>query len=173
MKSSILVVYSSKYGSTAEIAAHIAAMLESQSLDITLKPVSEVKSLNDYDVVLLGSAMYMGQWRKEAVRFLKKHEAALTEKPFWLFCSGPTGEGDPFKLLNGRIMSKSVQEIVDRIGPEEVKVFHGKTDPEQMSWFERWIMKKVKAPIGDFRNWKIIDQWAEGIAETLNRKVLV
>lgn len=91
----ILVAYSSKRGSTAEIAETIAATLRREGLDVCLEPVGAVDNLDRFDAVVLGSAVYMKRWRGDAKHFLKKHRKALRQKPLWVFSSGPVG--DPAK----------------------------------------------------------------------------
>ena len=63
--------------------------------------MKDVRDLSEYDAVVLGSAVYIGGWRKEAVKFLKDNEGALAERTVWVFSSGPAGEGDPVDLLDG------------------------------------------------------------------------
>ena len=91
----ILVAYATKYGATAEIAEKIGQVLDEAGVPVDVVPVKKVKALDSFSAIVLGSAVYIGRWRKEAVNFLKKNEKALTERDVWLFSSGPTGEGDP------------------------------------------------------------------------------
>jgi hypothetical protein len=42
-----------------------------------------------------------------------------------------------------------------------------------MSFFEKWIIKRVKAPVGDFRDWNAIADWARSIAGVLKENGLV
>ena len=44
--------------------------------------------------------------------------------------------------------------------PVAETIFAGKLDPEKLSWFQRWIIKKVNSPVGDFRDWDAIAAWA-------------
>src|ERR1700761_9396595 len=88
----VLVAYASKRGSTAEIAETVAATLRRAGLDVDLKPAVEVQSLEPFDAVVLGSAVYMKRWRGDARHFLKKHRKALRQIPFWVFSSGPVGD---------------------------------------------------------------------------------
>jgi hypothetical protein len=38
---------------------------------------------------------------------------------------------------------------------------------EKMNFIEKWMVKNVKASIGDFRDWAAITAWATGIADAL------
>jgi menaquinone-dependent protoporphyrinogen IX oxidase len=48
-----------------------------------------------------------------------------------------------------------------------VDVFAGWNEPKRFSLVERTIMKVMKAPEGDFRDWEAIDSWAEQVAPRL------
>jgi menaquinone-dependent protoporphyrinogen oxidase len=49
----------------------------------------------------------------------------------------------------------------------EHHLFSGALDLHRLSLAERVIVKGVKAPTGDFRDWNEIDSWAAGIASRL------
>lgn len=116
MDKKILVAYATKYGSTAEIAQKIGEVLINSGLDADILPVDRVRDLDLYKAVVLGSAVYIGQWRKEAAKFLKSNEKKLINKVVWLFSSGPAGVGDPVELMNGWRFPAGLQPIADRTG---------------------------------------------------------
>ena len=167
MNGKVLVTYASKYCATAEIAAKIGAVLRQAGLEAEVLSVEGVGDLAPYGAIVLGSAVYMGQWRKEAVAFLEANEPALAARPLWLFSSGPTGEGDPVKLLQGWRLPTAQQPIADRLKPRDIAVFHGALDTKKLSLAEKLVIKGVKAPVGDYRQWEAITAWAAGIAEAL------
>jgi menaquinone-dependent protoporphyrinogen oxidase len=163
----VLVAYATKYGATAEIADKIGEVLRQAGLRAHVLPADRVGDLTPYQAVVLGSAVYIGRWRKEAVKFLKANETALAEKPVWLFSSGPTGEGNAVELVQGWRFPGKLQPIADRIRPRDVAVFHGAVDVGKLNFIEKWMLKNVKAPIGDFRDWDAITFWAAAIADAL------
>ncbi len=167
MDAQVLVAYATKYGATAEIAEKIGQVLRQAGLGADVLPADRVGDLAPYRAVVLGSGVYMGQWRKEAARFLEANEKALAEQPVWLFSSGPTGEGDPLELMKGWRLPTAQQPIADRIGPRDIAVFHGALDMKKINLAEKVIIKGIKAPIGDFRNWDAVTSWAAGIAAAL------
>ena len=163
----VLVTHASRSGSTTEIATKIAEVLRSKSENVTVLPVEEVTDLNPYNAVVLGSAVYMGHWMKEAVTFLETHEDALSTRPVWIFSSGPTGPGNPVERLHGWRFPQAQQAIADRIKPHEVVLFHGKIELDDLNFGEKIMIRALGAPTGDFRDWNAIGAWAEGIARVL------
>ena len=167
MDEKILVTYASRNGATREIAEKIGAALRQADLTVEVLPVDGVHSLSPYRAVILGSAIYIGSWRKEAVKFLETHADSLTERPLWLFSSGPTGEGDPVALVEGKILPDGLKPVVERIQPRDIAVFHGYIDPDKINFLERAVIKNMKKPFGDFRDWDLIVAWASAVAAEL------
>jgi menaquinone-dependent protoporphyrinogen oxidase len=165
MDKQVLVAYATKYGATGEIAEKIGQTLHQAGLRAEVLPAENVSDLTSYDAVVLGSAVYIGKWRKEAVNFLQANEDALAELPVWLFSSGPAGEGDPVELLNGWRFPEAQQPIADRIQPHDIAVFHGSVDVEKLNFIEKGMIKTVNSPVGDFRDWDAITSWAASIAK--------
>ncbi len=170
MDAKVLVAYASKYGATAEIAEKIGEVLVQAGLPTDVFHADRVRDLSPYRAVVLGSAVYIGRWRKEAARFLKANEKVLAGRLVWLFSSGPTGKGDPVQLTNGWRFPKALQPIADRIRPREVTVFNGAVDTAKLSGLEKWMINKVNAPLGDSRDWDAITSWAKAIAGELKRE---
>jgi menaquinone-dependent protoporphyrinogen oxidase len=170
MNIQVLVAFSTKYGATAEIAEKIGQVLRQAGLRPDVLPANRVSDLTPYQAVVLGSAVYIGQWRKEATTFLKANEKALAERPVWLFSSGPTGEGVPVALLQDWHFPKALQPIADRIRPRDIAVFHGAVNMKKLNLIEKWMLKNVKAPLGDFRDWEDITSWATAIADVLKEE---
>jgi menaquinone-dependent protoporphyrinogen oxidase len=168
MNRNVLVTYASKYGATKEIAEKIGEVLRQAGLQVNILPVGDMHDLTSYQAVVLGSAVYVGNWQKEAVKFIQANEKILADQLVWLFSSGPTGEGDPVELVEGLRLPVALQPVVDRIHPRDVAVFHGHINPGQINFIEKWAVKSlVKKPFGDFRDWDAITSWATSIAETL------
>ncbi len=167
MSAQVLVAYASKYDATAEIAEKIGEVLRQAGLRADVLLAEHVRDLTPYQAVVLGSAVYVGQWRKEAATFLEAHEKELVGRPVWLFSSGPTGEGDPVQLLKGWRFPDALKPIADRIKPRDIAVFHGNLDMKKLNLAEKLIVKGLKAPLGDFRDWEAITAWAMAIAAAL------
>ena len=164
-----LVTFATKYGATAEIAGKIYEILNQEGVPADLLPVKEVRDLTPYTAVILGSAVYIGRWRKEAAKFLETNENLLGERDVWLFSSGPTGEGDPVERLDGWQLPDAQMIIAERIKPHDIAVFHGDLDTGKLNFVEKFMINKMEAPTGDFRDWQSITAWAESVANTLKQ----
>ncbi|HKS69317.1 MAG TPA: flavodoxin domain-containing protein [Ktedonobacterales bacterium] len=160
---SILVVYASKHGATRGIAEHIAQTLRALGREADVVPVDAVERLGTYDAVLLGSAVYYGSWMKEAVEFVRRNRVALAERPVWLFSSGPLGT----EVQDSEEQPKELGELQAAIGARDHRLFYGALDPHALSFPERMVVKAVRAPQGDFRDWEAIAAWATDIARAL------
>ena len=88
----VLVCAASKYGATSQIARAVADVLAERGCEVTVLPPQEVGAVEEFDAVVLGSAVYMGQWMKPARELVERSAAALATRPVWLFSSGPVGE---------------------------------------------------------------------------------
>jgi menaquinone-dependent protoporphyrinogen oxidase len=169
MENKVLVAYASKYGSTKEIAEKIGEVLKQAGITVDVMPVKTVKDPAPYQNIVIGSAMYIGRWRKEAVNFLKKYEKTLSERKVWIFGTGPSGKGDPAQLLKGVTIPAGIKSIIDRIKPQESAVFHGYLNPAKMAGLEKFLVKRVSGELGDFRDWQMITDWARKIAEAVTK----
>jgi menaquinone-dependent protoporphyrinogen oxidase len=168
---SILVSYASKHGSTQEIAETIATTFRKHQFEVDLLPANAVESLDKYQAVIFGSAVYAGAWTDEAMAFLKRFDVALEMRPVFFFSSGPTGKGEASAILQGWKYPEAIQAYLARIKPEEIVLFHGKLELETLPLVQRWLIKAMKAPLGDFRQWAEIQAWAENIVQQLSHQV--
>jgi menaquinone-dependent protoporphyrinogen oxidase len=164
----VLVAVASRHGSTREIANAIAQHLQLAGVHAEVRPVEEVASLETYDAVVLGSALYMGNWDAAANRFVQRHQSRLLTVPVWLFSSGPVGNTDDA----GPGDPPQVVEIGRRTHARGVQLFAGKLDRHQLNLGERLIVNVVHAPDGDFRDWSAIRAWAEEIGAALTSAVV-
>jgi len=169
----VLVTYASKYGSTGAIAEAIGRSLREEGLTVDVERCKDVKDLAPYTAVVMGSAVYVGRWRREAADLLRQGEAQLARVPVWLFSSGPTGEGEAGELLKGWRFPSALQSVADRIGPRDIAVFHGALDRSRLNPFDAFIVRNVKAPLGDFRDLDAVAAWARSIGAELQQEPML
>ena len=172
MSKRILVAYVSKHGATKEMAEKIAEELRRSGLNVDVSsPNGYADRAAGYDAVVFGSAVYFGSWRKKAIAFLHAWEKLADAPPIWLFFSGPTGDVDPkAQTMGGQGIPERQRPVIERIKPRDIAFFRGKVDATQLNFLESWALKKVKAPLGDFRDWSAISSWATTVAEAIRRQ---
>ena len=96
----ILVAVATRHGATREIAENIASAAASALTDAgvwseaDVRDVGRVTSVDGFDAVVFGSAVYMGRWLEPATKFAEAFEENLRRVPVWVFSSGPVGERD-------------------------------------------------------------------------------
>jgi menaquinone-dependent protoporphyrinogen oxidase len=158
----VLVTAGSKHGATYGIAEHIAKTLIDRSFQVELLDPVAVTDLAGYDAVVLGSAVYAGNWREDAIEFSERFSASLQTLPVWIFSSGPLGDrADDVSKLN------QMDAPMESTGARSHTWFDGKLIKEDLSFGERAVVKMVRAPFGDFRDWDDIEAWANNVADEL------
>jgi len=158
----VLVTAASKHGSTDAVARTIGAELELAGLEVDVRHPADIDAIDRYDVVILGSAVYLGRWMPAALGFVDRFAEPLAERRVWIFSSGPIG--DPPILLDDAL---DVARVRTRTGAIDHRVFAGRLDPQQLGLAERAVMASIDAEAGDFRSWPEIRDWALEIAAHL------
>ncbi len=155
----VLVTAASKHGATGEIAEAIAGRLREHGLQVTVADPAEVTRLESYGAVVLGSAVYAGHWLDPAKELVERFDAELTARPVWLFSSGPVG--DPPKPDQDAVQVDDLMAATGALGHE---LFAGKIDRSALGFAERAIVRALRVPVGDFRDWDAVDTWADHVA---------
>jgi menaquinone-dependent protoporphyrinogen oxidase len=153
----VLVAFASKHGATAEIAEAIAGRLRASGLSVDCREAGDVTSIEPYDAVVLGSAVYAGRWLPEARAFAERHADELAERPTWLFSSGPIG--DPPHPAE----PPALDGLEKRVHARAHRVLGGRLRRSDLSLPERAVVRVVKAPVGDYRDWDAVAAFAEEI----------
>jgi menaquinone-dependent protoporphyrinogen oxidase len=166
-RAGVLVAYGSKHGATAEIADRIGAILREAGLTVDVRPAGDVDSLDGYRAVVLGSAVYMLRWRRDARRLLRRVRHRRVDQPVWLFSSGPLDHDEHDDM--SRIVSSRVRRAADWPGVVDHALFAGRFPIEPSNFIERSMVKKAPEDERDFRDWNAIGAWARKIAESAPR----
>lgn len=161
MSANLLIAYASIQGSTAGVADAIADELRAGGATVTVEEIRHVKRLDGYDGVIVGSAIRAGNWLPGAKKFVTRHQAALSNMPLAYFTVCLTLEKDTEE--NRKIVAAYLDPIRLIVEPDSVGLFAGVMDYEKLSWPVRQIIKSMKSPQGDFRNWDAIRAWARDL----------
>ncbi len=163
MENKVLVAFASRAGSTAEVAQSIAKTLTTQGAVVDLLPIKSVTSLKPYRAVVLGSAIRMSAWLPEAVKFVERNKDLLSQLHTAFFGVHLMNLGNDEASRKAReAYLDSVRKLVP---PDKEAFFPGVGDWKKVSFLDGLISKAVKAPEGDFRDWTVIQAWAEDLGQ--------
>ena len=162
----ILVAYATKAGSTAEVAAEIGRVVESKSgCKVDVHPVGKLNGVDGYDAVIIGSGIRTGKWLPEATKFVERHRDALSRVPVAYFVVCLTLKDDTEE--NRSTVAAYLDPVREVVQPVEVGLFAGAMDYSKLPFILRLMMKAMKAPQGDFRDWEAIRAWARQVYDRL------
>jgi menaquinone-dependent protoporphyrinogen oxidase len=171
MDGKVLVAYASKYGSTQEVAKAIAATLRERGLTVDFQPMRKVRTLEGYGAVVLGAPFYMGQWLKDAQKFLAQHREALSKRPVAVFALGPT-HGDEQERQGARAQLDKEIAKFPWLTPVALEMFGGKYNPAKLRFPDSLIASLPASPqhglpASDVRDWTAIHAWASSLVAQL------
>jgi menaquinone-dependent protoporphyrinogen oxidase len=167
MSKRILIAHVSKCGATAEVAEAVGETLRAAGLTVDVRRAQDVKTLDDYDAIILGSAARIGRLLGGAVRFAKKHQAALAQKKVAYFVVCMTMKQDTPQ--NRETVTGYLAPLRQVCEPISQGMFAGRMTLETMGPVWRFFLRNSKPEdLGDFRNWDAIRAWAREMAATLN-----
>lgn len=168
----ILGAVASKHGSTREIAEAVADELRATGVAADLREAGAVDDPGGYDAVILGSAIYMGNWLPEANEFATRHRELLVAVPMWLFGSGPLGAGDPQPHGD----PADLAAVLAATGARGHVIFTGQLDQGELGLGERLIAGVVGAlegglpRLGSDPRLGALDRRAAGRAPAVGRR---
>lgn len=131
-----LVLYSSKHGCTEDCAKYLASKLNSDTELVNLKNKPNI-DLGLYDLIIIGSPIYLGRVRKEVRGFCVDKLHLLLEKQVFLFiCCNRSEKANAFFAKNYPIA------LINHA--EKAANFGGELRYEKMGFLSRSIMKSMK-----------------------------
>ncbi len=159
---SILVAYTSRYGSTQEAAETVADALRQAGLHVDLLPMREVKSLEHYDAIVLGAAIYNGKWHPDAHEFLSQHEEILRQRPVAIFSLGPTTRNPAAKKRSLQQLDKDLEKY-PWLRPVTLEMFVGRYDLSKLGLGS--VGRLI--PLPDQRDSDAVRAWANALPAQL------
>ncbi len=131
-----LVAYGTKYGYSEECAQQLAKKLKG---DVSLVNLMKEKApdLREFDSVVVGASVYMGQIQKKVKRFMALNESILQTKRLGLYMAAGTVDG-----IEGQF-SKNFPDSLLQIAVAK-ESFGGVIRRERMGFFYKRIMDMVE-----------------------------
>lgn len=157
----VLVAYASKCGATGEIAERIAETLCSSGMYVELDRARNLKSVEEFSSVVLGTAIYMGKPLGEAVDFAENFLAAQSDKRIALFDVCLTMKENTSENVQAALGYLDV--FKEFFTPSLIGAFAGRIDFTTLSFLYRTFAQADKEGIlaeGEFRDWDKIEAWA-------------
>jgi menaquinone-dependent protoporphyrinogen oxidase len=174
-----LIVYGTRYGSTAEISDEMAKVIRERGIEVDVVNAKggKVESPGDYDLIVVGSGIRMGKWTREPLKFLDKNKGILSDKPIALFVSCGSAE-------KPEDCEKAQTEYLDDVerkypGLRIVSkgLFGGKYDSSS-GLMMKMAMKGLRGDLEkkgldpdqpyDFRDWDAIRAWAVDLVDKVS-----
>lgn len=161
MSARILVAYVSPKGSTAGIAEAIGKELRSAGYTVDVVEMKSVRSLEGYRAVVIGGPFYSGKVVSGVGKFVGRYHETLAKLPVAAFTVGvaPVGR-DPVQISEAK---KTFHKALAPLEPVAETIFAGRIDLSNLSFIQKWMVGKVNAPVGDFRDWEAIAKWARSL----------
>lgn len=176
-------MYGTRYGATKGVSEEIARVFQEENFDVKVVNAKEekVKSISDYELVVVGSGVACGRWVNEAEDFLKKFQRDLEHKKLALFVSSVSPiaerEGNTEEVAKTRKVALDDKVSKYRLKPVSLGFFGGVIDFNRMSFLTRKGMEAAfKSPLQkhgfketesgafDLRDWDEIRSWAKELA---------
>ena len=164
----ILVAVATRNGATREIAENVATAAGSALTEAGVWSLVEVRdadlvhTVEGFDAVVLGSAVYMGHWLEPARKLAESFGDELRRVPVWLFSSGPVGEEkQPAEE------PVAIEGLARELGVRGHRLFGGKIDRHSLHFPERAVVTALRVKDGDYRDWPSIRAWGREIGLSL------
>jgi menaquinone-dependent protoporphyrinogen oxidase len=171
MMTQVLVAYGSRYGSTREVAEVVASALRDGGVGADLTPAREVRSLDGYDGVVLGTPLYLGALHKDVRALLEKNRDALADRPLAVFALGPIKAADGLEASREQLFTALAKAPMPT--PVATGVFVGAYDPGRLGLKDRLLAALPASPLHgepahDDRDWDAIRAWAREVSGRLD-----
>ena len=167
----ILVSYSSRFGSTAEIAAAIARELSAADFDVDVADAGPQIDVSKYDAAVIGSPSYGRKWLQPAAIFVAGNEAKLAGMPVAVFTAGALGVKSPKSAMreHDEILAM-LKDIAPSVEPISAGLFHGSFSRKNLPFCLRIVDMLAGTPQGDHRDWDAIREWSRRVAARFQQR---
>jgi menaquinone-dependent protoporphyrinogen oxidase len=173
--SSFLILYGTGEGQTAKIAARIATAIgerghETTAIDVRDRPDSF--ALDEYDAVVVGASIHVGEHQSEVREFVAANRDALSAVPTAFFQVSLSSANEEKRAE----AAGYVESFLTETGwhPDRIGQFGGALRFSEYGFLKRLMMKRIakdlltdeRDPSGDveFTDWDAVDAFAADVA---------
>ena len=161
----LLVSVASRHGGTLDMGTVVADALREAGHEVEEVSPDDVERVDQYDAVVLGSAVYVGRMALGMRALVDRQAGQLRGRPVWLFWSGPVGD-----TPGAGQTPDDVTAVATSVAARDVRMFSGRLERDELNISERALVALVHAEQGDFRDLDDVRDWADGIAAALSHQ---
>ena len=180
----VIIAYCTRYGATASTSEEIAKVLREEGFDVRVVNTKEekVRSISEYDLVIVGAGLQMFRWCKESEKFLKNFQSDLRATRTAIFVSSGAIAAMEHDGQIEEMEDHWQKHLVDKateysIDPIALGRFGGIWDYNKMNFMFRKTMgpfrlkleevgiEEVEPGVYDTRDWDEIRKWTKDLAQ--------
>lgn len=164
----VLVVYASAAGSTAEIAEFIGNRMRDSGLQVQVASVADGPDPANYDAAVLGSAVHNRALLPEFNAYIRQYGPTLRRRPTWLFSVGMApGLRGPLGYPLKHVTPPAITQVRNQLHPCGFQQFAGVfARPDELG--TRVVVRLLGARFGDQRDWPAIGAWTDAITTRID-----
>jgi menaquinone-dependent protoporphyrinogen oxidase len=160
----VLIAYISKTNTTREIAEHIKDALQTDEVNVDVLNFGEVKSVAEYNAVIVGSPINGMMWLPQANEFVMSNKDALNKVPtFYFYVSYLFKDG---RKMWKKAIDKSLNKAAKTVKPVAIGKFSGRVDKKFPRFFGWMFGIKRDLPL-DLVDYNQADEFVKKIKESL------
>lgn len=177
----LALIYGSTEGQTAKIAEFMAGIARKQGVNVSLfsvkSLVNNIVALEDFDGIIIGASVHVGQYQPQVVEFVKAHIKSLQLCPTAFYSVSLTAKNqqDPqvWEEVEGYIRS-----FLTETGwtPSMMVSFAGALRYSQYDFFKRLLLRWISAKSGgdtdtsrdyEYTDWDEVQRFTEQFIASL------
>ena len=178
----VLIAYATWAGATHEVANEIAKVLEEKNFEAVVASAGEIKSISEYQTIILGSSIHASKTVKGFNQFLKRFHNKLDDKPIALFvvCANLMNDCEKNRTETLGWLKNTIGNYPD-LKPISIGLFGGALltegeDFKRLNFMFRKLIESMKENVikehgkSDFRDLTKIHAWAEEVTKKIKAK---